>query len=94
METSRETRYAQAKERVEKIKAFYSHLIIYLIFVGVFVFLNYRSGGFFWAMFPVAGWGLGVLAHAAGTFDWIPFFGKQWEENKIKEIMEKDRQSF
>lgn len=94
METSREARYAQAKEKVGEIKGFYNHFIIYLIFVGVFVFINYKSGGYFWAIFPIAGWGLGVLGHAAGTFEWSPFFGKQWEENKIKEIIEKDRNLF
>ncbi|RMB56085.1 histidine kinase [Dokdonia sinensis] len=94
METSRETKYAEAKEKVEKIRGFYNHLIIYLIFVGVFIFINYRSGAYFWAIFPIAGWGLGVLGHAAGTFDLVPFFGREWEKNKIKEFMEEDRNLF
>ena len=44
---------------------------------------------FFTAFF----WGIGLLAHALSTFmpHWI--FGKTWEENKIREFMEKDKQN-
>ena len=42
---------------------------------------------FLWAAF---GWGIGILFHAIGTFNLNPFFGKGWEERKIKEYMDKD----
>lgn len=87
-----EKRYAMAKEQVEKIKGFYVHLTIYLIFVPVFIWLNMISNsGFPWAIFPIGGWGFGVMGHAADTFNYNPFFGKDWEERKIKEMMDKDR---
>lgn len=96
METhnSNAERYQKAKQRVEKMKGFYTHLVIYLIFSAFFIFLNFRSGNFPWAIFPIVGWGLGIMGHATETFGWNPFFGRQWEERKIKEIMEKDRQLF
>lgn len=96
METhnSNAERYQKAKQRVEKMKGFYTHLVIYLIFSAFFIFLNFRSGNFPWAIFPIVGWGLGIMGHATTTFGWNPFFGRQWEERKIKEIMEKDRQLF
>jgi hypothetical protein len=36
-------------------------------------------------------WGIGLLAHAMGTF--IPYFilGKDWEERKINQLMEQER---
>jgi hypothetical protein len=87
-----EKKYALAKEQVEKIKGFYIHFTIYLIFVPVFIWLNYISeSGFPWAIFPIGGWGFGVLGHASETFNYNPFFGKNWEERKIKEMMDKDR---
>lgn len=86
--------YNRAKAQVERLKSFYTHLAIYLTFCTFFIFLNFKSGGFIWAIFPIAGWGLGVLGHAAATFDWNPFFGKDWEKQKIKEIMDKERQLF
>ena len=86
-----EKKYEQAKEQVEKIKGFYIHATIYLIFVPVFIWLNLQSNaGFPWAIFPIGGWGFGVLGHAAETFNYNPFFGKEWEERKIKDLMDKD----
>lgn len=91
METSEQSRkYERAQERVEELKAFYNHLGIYTIFVGLFLFINFYTGGFFWAIFPIAGWGLGVLGHAANTFRWNPFFSKDWEQRKIEEYMRND----
>ncbi|GHC53270.1 2TM domain-containing protein [Ulvibacter litoralis] len=88
-----EKKYSLAKEQVEKLKGFYIHFGIYLLFVPVFIWLNYISNaGFPWAIFPIGGWGFGVLSHAAETFDFNPFFGKNWEERKIKELMEKDKE--
>lgn len=86
-----EKRYANAKEHVEKLKGFYVHFTIYLIFVPIFIYLNYISNANFpWAIFPIAGWGFGVAGHAADTFNWNPFFGKDWEQRKIRELMDKE----
>lgn len=84
-------RYAKAQEYVEKLKGFYAHLIIYCLFIPVFIYLNYISGsGFPWAIFPIGGWGMGVMGHASETFNWNPFFGKNWEQRKIQELIDKD----
>ncbi|EDM44681.1 hypothetical protein SCB49_13955 [unidentified eubacterium SCB49] len=86
-----EKRYENAQEQVAKLKAFYVHLGVYLIFVPVFLYLNYQSNTSFpWAIFPIGGWGFGVAGHAAETFNWNPFFGKDWEERKIKELLDKE----
>lgn len=84
-------RYESAKEQVDKLKGFYAHFAIYLIFVPIFIFLNYQSNaGFPWAIFPIGGWGFGVAGHAADTFNWNPFFGKDWEQRKIRELLDKE----
>ncbi len=84
-------RLERAKEYVEKLKGFYIHATIYTIFIPVFIWLNYQSNaGFPWAIFPIAGWGFGVLGHASETFQWNPFFNKSWEERKIKEFMNEE----
>jgi hypothetical protein len=86
-----EKKYARAKERVEKLKGFYIHFAIYLFFVPVFIWLNFKSGTSFpWALFPIVGWGFGVLGHASETFNYNPFFGKDWEARKIRELMDKE----
>lgn len=85
-----EKRYVRAQERVEKLKGFYVHFAIYLIFVPIFIYLNLRSTDFPWALFPIGGWGLGVIGHAMDTFQYNPLLGKDWEERKIREFMDKD----
>jgi len=80
----------RAQRRVEEIKSFYIHLAIYLIFIPVFIFLNMRSTPYPWAIFPIVGWGLGVLGHAAGAFDWHPIFNKEWEKRQIRKILEEE----
>jgi len=44
---------------------------------------------FLWAAF---GWGLGLAFKAIKVFGMNPFFGKDWEERKIREFMKEDEQ--
>lgn len=90
IENNNELRYRRAKERVTKIKGFYTHLTIYVIFVIFFIYLNLNSGSFPWALFPIIGWGMGILGHASEAFEYSIFFGKKWEQRKIKEILRKE----
>lgn len=86
-----EKKYRLAKKRVEKLKAFYIHFGIYVICIPGFIYLNFLSeAGFPWAIFPILGWGIGIMSHASETFNYNPFFGKNWEERKIRELMDKD----
>lgn len=87
-----EKRYKQARKRVEGLKVFYLHFAIYLICIPAFIYLNYLSNtGFPWAFFPICGWGIGVANHAAEAFNYSPFLGRNWEERKIRQLMEKDK---
>lgn len=81
-------RYKLAKKKVEELKGFYIHLAIYCVMVPVFIYLNLISTDFPWALFPILGWGWGVLGHAAETFGWNPIFNKKWEARKIEELMD------
>ena len=44
-----------------------------------------------WFFWPMLGCGIGVLFHGMKVFNYMPFFGKDWEEKKIQEFMEKDK---
>lgn len=86
-----EKKYKLAKKQVEKLKGFYIHLAVYIIFIPVLIYLNIISrAGFPWALFPIFGWGFGIMGHASETFNYNPFFGKDWEARKIRELMNKD----
>ena len=83
-------RYLKAKEKVEKIKGFYSNLISYFIVIPILAYINYRTTDFPWAIFPALGWGFGVIAHGLDAYGYNPILGRNWEERKIKEFMKKD----
>lgn len=42
-------------------KSFFDHLTSYLAVNSFLVILNLITGDFFWAIFPILGWGLGVF---------------------------------
>ncbi len=82
--------FMRAKERVEKLKGFYGNLISYCCVIPVLIFINLRiTGSFQWFWFPMFGWGMGLAFHAIETFG----YGKSWEEKKIQEILNKDKQT-
>lgn len=83
-------RYQKAKERVEAIKGFYGNLTAYCIVIPFLVWLNFRSTSFPWAIFPALGWGFGLLMHGIEAYGYNPLWGKNWEEKKIKELMDND----
>ncbi|MGB5647555.1 2TM domain-containing protein [Muriicola sp.] len=83
-------RYEKAKERVEAIKGFLGNLTAYLIVIPFLMWINYRSSDFPWVIFPALGWGFGIVAHGMEAYGYNPLWGKNWEEKKIKELMEKD----
>lgn len=91
--------YEEAVKKVKKLKGFYRHAIVYVVINIMFVIVNihnlepgesyFKFENFFTSFF----WGIGLLAHAMSTF--IPYFilGKDWEERKIRELMEKEEQN-
>ncbi|MFD6441206.1 2TM domain-containing protein [Peribacillus sp. NPDC060186] len=86
-----EEKYLRAKRRVENLKAFYIHLTVYfLVNVMLFVINLITDTSYWWFLYPLGGWGIGVLIHCISTFA-QGNFGSEWEERKIKEFMEKDK---
>jgi len=49
------------------------------------------SPGALWFYWPLLGWGIGIAIHGLSVFVFGQFFGSEWEERKIKEIMDKDK---
>ncbi|MEM0931287.1 MAG: 2TM domain-containing protein [Bacteroidota bacterium] len=91
MENITEYKYKKAKEKVENIKGFYSHLVIYIVVISGLAYLNFLTSTFAWVLFPAIGWGIGLTGHWMNAFEFNPIMGKNWEERKIKELMEKDQ---
>ncbi len=73
----------QARERVDVLRGYYSHLASY---VAVNLFLAainlVTSPGSWWFIYPLLGWGIGLAIHTAEVF-WT---GTDWEERKLQEL--------
>lgn len=94
METNNQEyeRYQNAKKRVKEIKGFYANLVTYVLVISFLTFINLKyTPAHLWFYWPMLGWGIGLLFHAFGVFKIVPFFGDDWEEKKIKEFMEKEK---
>ncbi len=97
---SEEERFLRAEKRVKEIKGFYWHLFWYMavnIFLWTMIIINlnqnesfFQYGHFATAFF----WGIGIGFHGLGIFGKNNVFFKEWENRKIKEIMEKDESEF
>ena len=95
MTTQEEIKYQEAQKQVKKIKGFYTHLIVFIL-VNIYVIIkktqHIDEGETIWHAFKLAFfWGIGLVFHGLKTFDIIPYFGKNWEERKIKEMMDKEK---
>ena len=92
-----EQKYEKARKRVKQVKGFYVHLLVYVL-VNLFLLLSgaISSGNWeafaYWHSYTTAiFWGIGVAFHALNVFGVNIFLGENWEERKIKEMMDKDK---
>jgi hypothetical protein len=88
-----EERYEKAKKRVEELKKFYGNLVSYaLVNVALIIIDLVTSPGKLWFYWVTIFWGIGILFHASKVFVLKGrFLGEEWEQRKIREIMEKEK---
>ncbi|MFY9241735.1 MAG: histidine kinase [Polaribacter sp.] len=85
------SKYVKAVEKVEKLKEFYQNLASYCLVIPFLIFINLKfSPMFYWFWFPLFGWGLGLTFHFLEVNNYNIFLGKNWEDKKIKELMDKE----
>ena len=74
-----------ALAKVRKIRGFYIHLAQYVVVICVLAVINLvMHPSKLWFFWPALGWGIGLLAHAAATFEFIPFFGAEWDRKQVE----------
>lgn len=65
-----EERREAAITRLKAKRDFWNHAFVYFavnaLLVGVWAVTN--SGGYFWPIWPILGWGIGIAMHAIETF--------------------------
>lgn len=78
----------RARKRVRALKDFYGHLASYLMVNALLVAINLTTAPDpFWAIWPIAGWGIGILSHAVSVFGLFGLGTQDWEERKVRELM-------
>ncbi len=81
---------AQEDERlalahVRRLRRFYIHLAQYVLVISLLMIINLATNaGTLWFVWPALGWGIGILGHAAAVFEFMPFFGAQWERRQVE----------
>ena len=79
--------------QILKRRTFYLHLSVYvavnLMLIAIWALVG---GGFPWFLFPLMGWGIGLVAHGAYALGSGRFLGEAWQERKIREEMEREQQ--
>ena len=92
-DTYRQAKLLRAKERVADLKKFYSGLLSYAVVISVLAGVNYYfdEWRYPWFLWAALGWGIGIIFNAVKLFGRNPFLSKNWEERKIKEFMDKER---
>ncbi len=62
--------YALARKRVEEKKGFLVHLTVYVVvnILLVLIWAFAAGGGYPWFVWPLGGWGIGLLFHFLGIF--------------------------
>ena len=86
------------RKRVHRLAEFYRHLVSYVIVNLVLWVVNAAFIYFgdlpnrwymWWAVWVTLGWGIGVLCHAVTVLPFWTLFSDEWEERKVRELMDR-----
>jgi len=86
-DTRDQTARDRAVTRLKKRRDFRSHLLVYVL-VNTFLVVIWTvtdAHGFFWPVFPIVGWGIGVVMNA-----WDVYWRPRITEHDIQREMERD----
>jgi 2TM domain len=88
------------RRRVHRLAEFYRHVFVFIVFMAALwalnawqIYVSVKSIKWYswWAMWPTMGWGIGLLSHGLAVLPVWNFFSEEWEDRKVKELMERER---
>ena len=82
-----EERLAQARLRLAALKGFYIHLFVFAMVVAGLAIINLATGGPWWVLWVLLGWGIGILAHALTVFGRTSRLVADWEARKLQQFL-------
>lgn len=81
-----------AWRRVKALRLFYTHLTVYVILNFILLLIDISTPGEAWFYKVLLGWGLFLALHAAFTYELLPWSRRDWEQTKVRELMDEERQ--
>jgi hypothetical protein len=78
-----------AWRRVRSLRAFYTHVTVYLVANFVLLLIDVSTLGEPWFYKPLLAWGLVLALHAAQAYEMLPWLSHDWERRKVRELMER-----
>ena len=74
----------RAVKRLKKRRDFYGHILVYALVNAFLVVIWWMTSpdGFFWPVFPIVGWGIGVVMNA-----WDVYYSEDLDEERIAREM-------
>jgi peptidoglycan/LPS O-acetylase OafA/YrhL len=79
----------RALRRLKKRRDFHAHLLVYVLVNGFILAIWAATGsGFFWPVFLIVLWGIGVVMNA-----WDVYRGDEFSEHQIAREMERIRRT-
>jgi 2TM domain len=78
----------RAVRQVRKRRDFYGHLLAFVLVNAavITIWATVGGGGFFWPIFLILGWGIGLVMHA-----WDVFYESYEDEGQIQREIERMR---
>jgi hypothetical protein len=75
----------RAVKQLKKVRDFRTHVVVYVL-VNAFLVVIWAttSGGFFWPIFPLGGWGIGLAMNA-----WDVYVSEDFAEDRIQREMQR-----
>jgi hypothetical protein len=84
----------RARRKVQQMRIFYIHALIWAAFNAGLFFINIMTWpGYLWFLWPTFSWGIILAVHGLAVFGLGGFLGADWEDRKIKEILEREKKS-
>jgi hypothetical protein len=86
-DTREQAAHDQAVAQLKKRRDFHGHLLVYVLVNGFLVVIWAVVGAhaFFWPIFPIVGWGIGVVMNA-----WDVYWRHPITEQDIQREMERE----
>lgn len=84
--------YLSARKQVEELRNFYGSALSFVVINGGLAWLNLVTfPQYLWFLWVTLSWGIGLVFQGLKAFNALPFLGSGWEERRVREIMNKEK---